>query len=322
MNLKKLSLLVAVLLAFALPGVAQTTITKTTLSAAVSDTRTTLVTVASASGITASTSSAQRFILVDRELMQVRAISSTTLTVVRGYGGSTATKHASGSLVTFGPAGNYDPNTGNTNGVFLVGNRVSPIEGTPCVAGSNEYSSVFEAQTGVEHTCVGSLWRSMVANPGTQGITQIVFCGDLANNTTSYLGAAFGYPTGTFYDGTLTANDLGFSLTGTGCDALDSTTEATADTVVYANNALRVLGMVCQVGSSGSNGITLNLRASTANVTPDVSITIPTSSTTGAVWMSNPPLIAAGAPLAVRNIDTENLSASNGWCQVQVQVLP
>lgn len=320
MKTLKLFAFAILLIALLVPNLAaQTTITKTSLSTAITDTTARQVNIASATGVTATTGTAgARFIMIDREIMEVTAISSTTLTVQRARSSTTATKHASGSLVTFGPAGIFDPKTGNTSGVFV---SAPPIEGTPCVASSNEYTSVFDSQ-GAEHTCVGSAWRTFAIGPGLQGINQIILCGDLPNNTTDYLGAAFGFPAGTGYESGTTANDLGFSLTGTGCDGLDSTTEATADTVMYAANAMRVLGMVCQVGSSGSNGITLNLRASAANVVPDVSITIATGVVTGAVWMSNPPLIAANAPIAVRAIDTENLSASNGWCQLQVQVLP
>lgn len=320
----KLSLLVVLALVVSPPPiVAQSnTITKTTLSAAITSAQGSAnqVTIASATGVSASSGTlGQRYIMVDRELMEVKAVNSTTLTVLRARGNTTATKHASGSLVIYGPFGLFDPGTGNTSGVFLAS---PPIEGTPCTLASQDYSSVYNANAGTEHICLGSLWRTIATPPGLQGLNTIVICGDLPNNTTNFLGAALGFPAGTGHDAGLTANDLGFSLTGTGCDGLDSTTEATADTVMYANNAMRVLGMTCTVGSSGSNGITLNFRADAASLTPDLTMTIPTSSTTGTAWLSNPAVVAANKPIAIRAISTENLSASNGWCTAQVQVLP
>lgn len=68
----------------------------TTLSAAITSTSATTLTVTSAAGFPAS---GNFRILVDTEIMQVTAVSSDTFTVARGDGGSTAATHLNGATV-------------------------------------------------------------------------------------------------------------------------------------------------------------------------------------------------------------------------------
>jgi len=159
--------------------------------------------------------------------------------------------------------------------------------------------------------------------PMLEGFTQhVIFCGDMGNNTTVYTSPISGFPAGILYTDGLTATDLSYALAGTGCDAEDSTTEATADEILYANNAVRVLGMFCAVTSSGSNGVTLNVRAAAANVTPNVTVTIPTTETTGVADAFTTANVAANSTFAVRAVTTEDLSTAAYWCDVLIQVIP
>lgn len=94
MRFKTLLLTMVVLLALVVaPTHAATSLTATTLSAAVTATQTT-VTVASATGLTVGW-----YLYVDREAMLVRSISSTTITVTRGSGGTAPAAHGSGAGV-------------------------------------------------------------------------------------------------------------------------------------------------------------------------------------------------------------------------------
>lgn len=79
----------------AISGWAQATLRSTTLSAAVNATQTT-ITVASATGITTGMSV---WVKGGMELMEVTAISSTTLTVRRGQNGTQSHAHASAAVV-------------------------------------------------------------------------------------------------------------------------------------------------------------------------------------------------------------------------------
>lgn len=89
--------LVAVLLV-SLPASAQTYLTSTTLSGAVNNAQTTLV-VASATGIAAGGA-----LYIDRELVTVRSVSGTTITVNRGQGGTVANAHGTSRTVIILPA--------------------------------------------------------------------------------------------------------------------------------------------------------------------------------------------------------------------------
>lgn len=83
-------------------GFAQTILTNTTLSAAVSSSSVQQVVVASATGINAPSvtdSTKATIIYVDREAMFVEGVNSTTLTVIRGYAGTFAAPHASSAFV-------------------------------------------------------------------------------------------------------------------------------------------------------------------------------------------------------------------------------
>jgi hypothetical protein len=98
-----LSGLALVLLTVA-PAFAQTALTATTLAAAVTDTGGQNVSVTSATGITApGTGGTFVLLLVDKELMGVRAINSTNISVQRGQNGTRAATHTILAPVTVVP---------------------------------------------------------------------------------------------------------------------------------------------------------------------------------------------------------------------------
>jgi hypothetical protein len=79
-------------------------ITATTLSGAVTQSQTTLP-VASATGITApnwQTATGLTYLFVDQELMLVTGVVGTTISVVRGFNGTAAQAHVTGSQVQIG----------------------------------------------------------------------------------------------------------------------------------------------------------------------------------------------------------------------------
>lgn len=105
-NLKTLILSLFMGLAM-LPAFAQTILTNTTLSAAVTSSNAKLIVVASATGINAPSTSdftKQTYLWVDREMMEVESVNSTTITVVRGAHGTAAATHASSAFVFVIPA--------------------------------------------------------------------------------------------------------------------------------------------------------------------------------------------------------------------------
>src|SRR5690349_21356969 len=101
-NMKKLTIILGMVLFLASLGSAQSILVNTTLAAAVADSKVQLISVASATGINAPslTDYTKRTQLyVDRELMDVKAVSGTTITVIRGAGGTVAAPHASSAFV-------------------------------------------------------------------------------------------------------------------------------------------------------------------------------------------------------------------------------
>lgn len=283
------------------PGYSQAALTSTTLSAAVTNKADTIF-VASATGL-----AVNDLCYVDREAMRIQSIDGTTLKVRRATDGI-GSAHLSGAPIVCDPP-NY----------FSVVDKAGV-----CVATDETALPVINVRNGKSFDCTGptsstQVWTEIGGPDGNYVV--ITFCGDQPNNTTNY-NSPIDHSSGNFYAGSLTANDLGFTLAGTGCDAEDNTTEATADEVVFANNAIHVLGLSCTSGNAGSNGTTINVRSAAASLTPDITVTIPTTLTTAAVTRRTTVRVAAGATLAIRQISTEDLSATNIWCQARVQVLP
>lgn len=119
--MKKLTVLLSLFAALALasPAFGQANLTQTTLSAAVANTSTTTVVVASATGVTANST----LIFVDLEAMFVNTVNGTTLGVTRGYNGTVVGSHISGSRVLLGPPQQFyasDPSGGCTAANTLV----------------------------------------------------------------------------------------------------------------------------------------------------------------------------------------------------------
>jgi len=88
---------------------AQTVLSSTTLSSAVTTAAGQIMVVASATGFTApGTGATLVYALIDREAVAVRTVTSTTIGITRGQLGTRATPHASGATVWVGPPVAYN----------------------------------------------------------------------------------------------------------------------------------------------------------------------------------------------------------------------
>lgn len=141
---------------------------------------------------------------------------------------------------------------------------------------------------------------------------KIIICGQDANS-------------GTIYFGPETATYLGsggeFAIGGAACNALDNATEATADAPITAGfPAFKVTGMHCVSSSDATNDQVLTLRSAAADVTPSITCTI--AGTGSAVECTSTTAtttdIASGATIAVKSVNTEDLSAQDIWCEVYI----
>ena len=107
------------------------TLTQTTLAAAINDSQNNIV-VASTTGITVTNNTTATLIYVDRELMTVLAVNSTTgeLTVARGSNGTPASGHASGAMVLAGAPDYFiDHDPQGASSVALVAPLINTMTG-------------------------------------------------------------------------------------------------------------------------------------------------------------------------------------------------
>lgn len=177
MNIKKLALLFALFLGFAPFVGAQTLLTTTTLSNAVQGMGSvngatptgnmSIVSLTSATGVSGpaantsftsglqATSESQTYLYMDRELMQVKAVSGTTITVIRGAGGTSAVSHASGALVFVVPTSAIGAWSGSGFGAAIQG--PSAPQGS-CTRSNELYLPRIEFAAGVISDCLGGQW--------------------------------------------------------------------------------------------------------------------------------------------------------------------
>lgn len=150
-TMKNLILLLAVVLAvvgISAPLQAQSNMTVTTLSAAVSRTATTIK-VTSATGFSVATFPLQNAVYVDQELMLITGVSGTTITVQRGQAQSFQSAHASGAYAIAGAMTSVS--NGTTTGSGFAQN--SPVGA--CTPANNGTLPVVNVRTNQWYNCAG-----------------------------------------------------------------------------------------------------------------------------------------------------------------------
>ena len=194
MNIKKLALLFAFLLALVPFAGAQTLLVNTTLSSAAQGMGSvngatptgnmSIISVASATGISApapntsftsglpATSDAQSYLFVDRELMQVKAVSGTTITVIRGFAGTGAASHASGAVVFVVPSAAIGAWSGS--GFEAAAQSPSTPQGS-CTRSNELYLPRISFSSGIISDCVGGQWVNGDALQTTRGSGNVLY---------------------------------------------------------------------------------------------------------------------------------------------------
>jgi hypothetical protein len=153
-TMKKLLSFAVLLLGLSALGFGQTALTSTTLSSAISDSKTQVVVVASATGINAPSTtdpSKATVLYVDREVMFVNGVSGTTLYVTRGYGSTRANSHASSATVYIAPYSGA--------GIFIAYANYGS-----CTASSQQYlpmlvTAISSPDFGSVQDCFGGQWQ-------------------------------------------------------------------------------------------------------------------------------------------------------------------
>ncbi len=140
-------------------GFGQTSTTNTTLSSAINSSQTS-VTVASATGIVASSVGADFLIAVNKEIMKVTAVSGTLLTVQRGAKGTGSSAHVANAVAWAGPPS-----------VFW---QTDPVRGSTCTAANQPYLPIVSLSSGTVWTCTNAAtWGQDIVDyvPPTQCTT-------------------------------------------------------------------------------------------------------------------------------------------------------
>ena len=284
MNIKKLIKQFA--LTFAFLGVcapfasAQTLLTTTTLSAAAQGMGSvngatptgnlSIITVASATGISApapntsltiglATSEAQSYLFVDRELMEVKAVSGTTITVIRGVSGTSAPSHASGAVVFVIP--------GTAFGIWSGGGADSGPQGPSFPQGSctrtNElFLPRIQFSSGTISDCNGGQWVNGDASQTQRTVNfQLQFPSTGATAYTS-AGTSTAKAANTMY---CTEISLPYSKYATGLAVLNGTVASTdAEIAVLYDSGGNLLANSATTGVVASGASTYQKRAFTS----------------------------------------------------------
>lgn len=276
--MKKTFLLLSLLLASLCSFGQANNLTQTTLSAAITDPAATVITLTSATGVTANKTS----IYVDGELMSVLAVNGTTLTVARSSKSST---HKNSALVYLGSP-TFFQSTG---------------ESGSCTKSTLFVHPHIDTKAGVAYYCVNSQWVGNPTNPELTGLNGAsgrfryptvtvgsVAFGSLGTSKTTVAGTLF--CADVFVERTFTATGIGVLNAGTvgtdnGLVALYDTggalvaNSATAGAVTASANAFQQRNFTATVLLIGpaqyfacyqSNGTTDNIRTVAASTFIDV----------------------------------------------------
>jgi len=220
--MKKLILALSLLL-FGLPAFAQIIATNTTLSAAVADSKSQLIVVASATGInvrSASDNTKATLLYIDREAMDVTAVNGTTITVRRGAESTPATPHASGAVVFV-----YPRYLLTNIGGGMIDNAPS-FPGGSCTRGNELILPRIQLTSGLFSDCIGGQWVNGDATQTTRTLFNLFRYPDPGSTTLSTIetsGTAAAANTEIY----CTELDLPYSVLITGLAVLNGTTVGT-----------------------------------------------------------------------------------------------
>jgi hypothetical protein len=148
---------------------AASAITTTTLSAAMTA-GTNRMTVASATGFTASSGTQQYIVFVDTEAMLITAVSGTTITVIRGQNQSSQSAHNSGARAYVGAAGSVSAGS-VTGGPFV---QSTPV-GT-CDRNNVGTLPLINVRTARMVNCNGGQWLDQTLPNGTSTMPIVAAC--------------------------------------------------------------------------------------------------------------------------------------------------
>jgi hypothetical protein len=213
--LRQTAAALAAVLLLATLATAQTALTSTTLAAAITNANDQTMTIASATGWTATSSQAQTYAIIDREVVGVRSLSSTLVGISRGLVSTRATGHASGTKVYFIPAGSVALTNQDRAGACST-------TGSADLSQSGSTVPVLNPSTGNAFYCLGSVWVPTTHVLGTNTCT-------VTQATSKSTGV-----TCTGMGGTITMNAAGLATVTTVTFTVTDTAVAAGDTIMVS----------------------------------------------------------------------------------------
>lgn len=246
----------------ALPVSAQTSLTSTTLAAAITNANDQNMTIASTTGWTATSASAQTYALIDSEVVGVRSLNTTTkiVGITRGLYGTRATGHASGTKVYFIPAGSVTLGTYDRAGACATGGSSDSTQD-----GSNV--PVLNVQTRRLFTCANSVWVQYAYEAGagatctvtqqtnrTTGVTCQGLSGTITTNNASL--AAENAAEFTVTNAALAAGDVVVTSIQSGTNS--GNTDVYVSTVAAGSFKIKVANNNVAAGTAETGAILIN----------------------------------------------------------------
>lgn len=155
--------------------------------------------------------------------------------------------------------------------------------------------------------------ENSVAGQEISGVfMNVIFCGQAEENATTYLGPATAILGG---DGSTS-----YAISSAACDALDNTTESTADAPLFTNVAFKVAGLYCKTSGTlgASETVVFTMRSAAAGTTPAITCTISEAQSDCRSLTGTTTDIAAGATVAVQAVQSSNNADDDLWCSVSI----
>lgn len=239
---------------------AQTILTMTTLSSAVTDSGAQKIIVASATGINAPSASdptKATVLYIDREAMDVEAVSGTTITVIRGTNSTAGRIHASSALIFVIPA--YLVTFSGTN----YGAPPAVPAGS-CTRSTELYLPRIQFVSGMISDCVGGQWTTGDALSTTRNSGTVLYAPQPGGTIYTSLNS-----TGTTLAATTmycTEIQLPFSKYLTGLEVLNGTTVGTDNHLVALYDS---------TGNLIANSAVAGVLAATASEYQKIAFTTP-----------------------------------------------
>ena len=240
--MKTLKLAVAFLVLALASASAQTILTVTTLSTAITSRKTQNIVLASATGVVAGVD-----LIIDAEVVNVVSINSTTAYVVRGYGSTAGATHLSGTPVVVVPVAaigyslvSFDP-------------EGSCARGSSTTAQSTLYLPIYNTRNGNYSDCINGVWVSsqMIPLASAASLLQNIPVGTLLYTSVNTNGVALAATT----DAYCAEMDITAGRWLTGVQFLNGTSVATDSRIgsLYdANGNLIAASAIITAGNYGS----------------------------------------------------------------------